>query len=73
MKPKPLPTISALLRAHRARAGLSQPALAARAGVPVGTLRNLEQGIRTNPEWETVQRLAAALGCATDDLRTLPS
>lgn len=31
----------------RQRAGLSQPAFAARIGVPVGTLRNWEQGHRS--------------------------
>jgi transcriptional regulator with XRE-family HTH domain len=45
----------------RKAAGLSQPALAKKSRVPLGSLRDLEQGRRT-PSWTRVQELARALG-----------
>jgi transcriptional regulator with XRE-family HTH domain len=48
------------LKALRMAAGLSQPELAKRSGISVGTIRNMEQGLR-QPSWETVQKLAAAM------------
>lgn len=54
------------LKALRERAGMSQPGLAAAAGVPVGTIRTLEQGRRL-PNWQTLLRLAAALGAKLGD------
>jgi transcriptional regulator with XRE-family HTH domain len=48
------------LRALRVAAGLTQGELAAKAGISLGSVRNLEQGIRS-PSWETVQKLAVAL------------
>ncbi len=47
----------------RGEAGLSQDGLAERSGVPAGTIRNLEQGIRL-PTWPTLLRLARALGAS---------
>ena len=49
------------LRGLREAAGLSRPALARRAGVPVGTLRNWEAD-RGFPGLPALLRLAAALG-----------
>lgn len=50
------------LRELRERAGLSRPQLAERAGMrSEAGIRNLEQGL-TNPTWETVIRIAKALG-----------
>lgn len=45
----------------RRSAGLSQPALAAAAGVPVSTLRAIEQGRIGDPKGEMILRLAHAL------------
>ena len=53
----------ALLRRHRLAAGLTQEALAARAGLGVRTLQGLEQGAH-RPQGGTARRLAAALGLA---------
>ncbi|WP_394618127.1 NACHT domain-containing protein [Lentzea sp. JNUCC 0626] len=50
-----------LLRQWRQRAGLSQEALAARAGVGVRTVRGLETGERGDPRIGTVRALADAL------------
>jgi transcriptional regulator with XRE-family HTH domain len=51
-----------LLRQHRARAGLTQEALAERAGMSVRGLSDLELGARSAPYPDTIRRLAEALG-----------
>ena len=51
----------AALRWHRAAAGLSQEALAARSGLSVDAIGMLERGQRSTPRPSTVARLAAAL------------
>jgi predicted ATPase/DNA-binding XRE family transcriptional regulator len=51
---------AALLRAHRIASGLTQEEFAARAGVGVRTLRDLERG-RARPQRATVELLADAL------------
>jgi transcriptional regulator with XRE-family HTH domain len=53
------------LRKLRQTAGVTQDELAGRAGLPVGTVRNYEQGIR-NPPWVNVVRLASALGLSCE-------
>lgn len=58
-------TFASRLKAARAAAGLSQPQLADRSGVPVTTIRQLERGGRAEPKLYTAARLAVALGCAT--------
>jgi len=50
-----------LLRRHRAAAGLSQEALAARAGISRRGVADLERGARNFPYGDTVRRLANAL------------
>jgi transcriptional regulator with XRE-family HTH domain len=54
------------LQRLRAVAHLSQGELAERSGVPPGTIRNLEQGIRL-PTWPTLVRLVKALGASIGD------
>jgi transcriptional regulator with XRE-family HTH domain len=54
-----------LLRKLRDKAGLTQEQLAERAGIPLGSLRNHEQGQRL-PSWSAVVKLARALGVSTD-------
>jgi DNA-binding SARP family transcriptional activator/transcriptional regulator with XRE-family HTH domain len=53
--------VGAVLRARRRATGLTQRELAERAGVGVGTVRDLEQG-RHRPSPGSALRLAAALG-----------
>jgi transcriptional regulator with XRE-family HTH domain len=48
------------LKAYREAAGFSQPGLAEYSGVPVGTIRDYEQGRRA-PLLETAAKLAHAL------------
>lgn len=54
-----------MLRELREKAGLTQQELAERSGIPLGTLRNHEQGQRL-PSWSAVVKLARALGTTTD-------
>ena len=59
------------LRRWRERAGLSQAALAARAGLSTAAISALERGERRRPYPHTIQALAEALGVATTALATL--
>ncbi len=61
--PEPSPVIGDLLRYYREDAGLSQDALAARAGISVRALRNIERGAN-RPYPDTLRRLSDALGLA---------
>jgi predicted ATPase/transcriptional regulator with XRE-family HTH domain len=56
--------LAAVFRAHRRAAGLTQQELAARAGIGVRTIRDLERGRATRPQRDTVRLLADALGLA---------
>lgn len=61
-------TFSSRLKSARQTAGLSQPQLAERAGVPLTSLRQLEQGRRGGPTLATARKLALALGVSLDEL-----
>jgi transcriptional regulator with XRE-family HTH domain len=63
-------TFGRRLQRLRQRAGLSQPQLASRADVPVGTIRGWEQGRRV-PNLDAAVRLARAIGCSLDELAGL--
>jgi DNA-binding XRE family transcriptional regulator len=54
-------SFAARLKALRDKAKLTQEQLAEKAGLDVGTVRQLEQGTRTNPQWQTVCALARGL------------
>src|SRR5262249_32844188 len=60
-----------LLRIHRATAGLSQEALAARAGLTTQAISMLERGLRRTPRNSTVLRLADALRLRGSDREAL--
>lgn len=55
------PALAAALRRLREARGLSQEAVAHQAGVSYTTLAKIELG-RSGPAWETVRRIADALG-----------
>jgi transcriptional regulator with XRE-family HTH domain len=55
-----------LLRHHRLAVGLTQEALAERAGLSVHGIQKLERGV-THPYRDTVERLLAALPLSVDD------
>ena len=58
-------TFAERLRELREKAGLTQQQLADASGLPVGSLRNYEQGQR-EPYWQVVFRLADALGVSCE-------
>src|SRR5687767_4168691 len=60
-----------LLRSLRLAAGLSQEALAERAGLSARRISDLERGTRRPPCFETVRMLADGLGLGQDDRDTL--
>jgi predicted ATPase/transcriptional regulator with XRE-family HTH domain len=64
-------TFGALLRQHRLTAGLTQEALAERAGISARGVQDLERGVRRAPRAETVRLLAEALGLDADSWTTL--
>jgi len=56
------PGFGAVLRRYRLTAGLSQEALAERAGLSAQAVSTLERGVKQQPHRDTVRLLAAALG-----------
>ena len=54
-----MPSAATLLCQARTRAGLSQRALARRAGTAQSVIARIEQGI-TSPTWDTLERLLEA-------------
>jgi transcriptional regulator with XRE-family HTH domain len=60
-----MPTFASRLRELRKRAGLTQLQLAEASGVPLGSIRNYEQGQR-EPYWDVAFRLAAAMGVSAE-------
>lgn len=59
------------LKEARRRAGLSQEALAQKAGLSVGTVRNIEQLAVTDPGFFEVAALAAALEISAENMAGL--
>ncbi|MDZ4257472.1 MAG: helix-turn-helix transcriptional regulator [Gemmatimonadales bacterium] len=57
--------LPALLRTARLRAGLSQRALAARAGTTQSVVARIELG-EVSPTWGTIERLLGAAGFGLD-------
>src|SRR5215472_5018243 len=70
-RPRSAASIGAQLRAFRERAGLSQAALAERAGLGLTTLKALERDRRPRPHPHTLLRLAEALGLRAEDRAVL--
>ena len=59
------------LKELRAAAGLSRQELAVRAGMSMGGVRDIEQGVNA-PSWETVVKLATALGVTCEAFQDQP-
>src|SRR3954468_11122903 len=64
-------TFGAVLRQFRLAAALSQEELAARAGLSLRGLSDLERGVRRMPYLATVRQLADALGLSAEDRQDL--
>jgi predicted ATPase/DNA-binding XRE family transcriptional regulator len=64
-------TFGEVLRQFRMASALSQEALAARAGLSLRGLSDLERGVRRTPYLATVRQLAEALGLSDEDRRVL--
>jgi transcriptional regulator with XRE-family HTH domain len=56
------------LKKFRRIAGLSQEGLAAKSGVDIAVISRLERGLRRQPSYETVVRLARALNLEPEEL-----
>ncbi len=63
--------LSTLLRKYRAAAGLTQAALAGKAGLSEQAVSMLERGSRRRPRIETIQALATALGLTDAEIKVL--
>lgn len=61
-------TFGANVRSSRLEKGLNYPGLAAIAGVPRATIRQIENGRAVNPRLNTVVKLAKALGVTIGEL-----
>jgi transcriptional regulator with XRE-family HTH domain len=61
-------TLAENLRRERKNAGLTQRALAQKAGITELTLMKLELGQERNPKLRTIRRIARALGVGYDKL-----
>src|SRR5260221_115786 len=64
---QPTASFGQRLRQLRVRAGLSQAALAERAGLAVAAVAALERGVRRSPYAQTVGALAEALGLTSEE------
>jgi transcriptional regulator with XRE-family HTH domain len=62
--------LAAWLKVRREQAGITQEQLAARAGVAVATVRNIETRTVVEPGYFTVMALIRALDANLDDLPT---
>jgi XRE family transcriptional regulator, regulator of sulfur utilization len=65
--PHPQPALGKAIREMRERQELSLRAFAPKAGVTFNTLSLIERG-EANPTWETVKRIAGALGVSVVEL-----
>jgi predicted ATPase/DNA-binding XRE family transcriptional regulator len=65
------PRFGLLLKRHRLSAGLSQEALAERAGVSWRTISDLERGVKQGPRGSTLRLLADALALGTEERAAL--
>lgn len=67
---RPQPGLGAAIRALREKKGVTQEAVANKAGIAVPTLSHIEAG-HANPTWATVRDIAAALGVSLAELAKL--
>jgi transcriptional regulator with XRE-family HTH domain len=61
------------LKKYRKIAGLTQEQLARKSGVDLAVISRLERGLRRQPAYETVVRLARALNLEPEELLPVPT
>lgn len=61
------------LRTARRLKDITQTQLAEQSGVDQRTISDLERGANRNPSWETVSKIAKALGVEPHEIFPLPS
>lgn len=60
--------IGPAIRAHREAEGLSQAAVARKAGIHAAMLSRIERDERSDPYFSTIAKVAAVLGLSLDEL-----
>lgn len=68
MTPEQTQQLTTILKRKREEAGLSNAEVARRAGVDVGTVWRIEQGMIASPKVESLQAIGEVLGISTSDL-----
>ena len=64
--------LGAIISEKRKQAGLTIDELAAKSGVPKGTLNKIIHGYTRDPQIETVKSIARALNCTLEDFDDSP-
>ena len=64
--------LGAIISVKRKQAGLTIDELAAKSGVPKGTLNKIINGYTRDPQIETVKSIARALNCTLEDFDDSP-
>ena len=64
--------LGAIISEKRKQAGLTIDELAAKSGVPKGTLNKIINGYTRDPQIETVKSIARALNCTLEDFDESP-
>lgn len=57
---------------YKKRLGMTTAELAAKSGVPKGTLDKILSGVTKDPKLETLKAIARVLGCTLDDFDDVP-
>lgn len=60
--------IAAAVKHLRLKAGMTREAVAKRAGLSNPTITEVEEGLKTEPRWQTLRDLATGLGIEVPDL-----
>jgi transcriptional regulator with XRE-family HTH domain len=67
---RPQPALGEAIRQLRRKRGVTQESLAEAAGLTVATVSLIERG-QANPTWDTVAKIATALGASMGELGKL--
>jgi transcriptional regulator with XRE-family HTH domain len=67
---RPQRALGEAIRKLRLKGGATQKTLAGNAGITIATLSQIERG-ESNPTWDTLKKIASALGVSMGDLGKL--